>query len=290
MTGFGSASGPAGEATVTVDIRSVNGRHLRVDTHLPSGGEDWEMRLRKLLDGRLDRGSADVTVTLEEAGRGEGSLELDRQRVEAYLTAFRTLREEFDVVGEVDLSLLAASGGLLRPRMGPSAADVSWDAIEPVALRALDELVGMREREGERLAADLRERAAAIERAIDRVEELAPRRLDRERSRLLEAVAQLTGGKDVDAERVAREVAMLADKWDIGEEMVRARSHLEAFGELLDEPAAVPVGKRLGFLVQELHREINTTGAKANDATISQVVVEMKNELERLREQIENVE
>jgi uncharacterized protein (TIGR00255 family) len=174
--------------------------------------------------------------------------------------------------------------------MCPSAADVSWDAIEPVALRALDEVVGMREREGERLAADLRERAAAIERAIDRVEELAPRRLDRERSRLLEAVAQLTGGKDVDAERVAREVAMLADKWDIGEEMVRARSHLEAFGELLDEPAAVPVGKRLGFLVQELHREINTTGAKANDATISQVVVEMKNELERLREQIENVE
>lgn len=289
MTGFGSATGTAGETAIAVEVRSVNGRHLRVDVRLPSGGEAWEPPLRELVGERADRGSVDVTVRLEEAG-GEGALELDRERVEAFLKAVRTLREEFSLPGRVDLPLVVQAGGLLRRRTAPAASDIGWETVEPLAVRALDELVIMREREGERLAEDLLERVAGLERGIDRVEELAPRRLERERARLLGAVAELTGGRDGDNERVAREVAVLADKWDVGEEMVRARAHIDAFRQLVDEPAAVPVGKRLGFLVQELHREVNTTGAKANDAEISHVVVDMKNEIERLREQIENVE
>ncbi len=290
MTGFGSASGTSGETAITVDARSVNGRHLRVDVRVPPGGEAWEPPLRELAGERLDRGSVDVTVRIEETGAEDGSMELDRERVEAYLRAFRTLREEYSLPGHADLPLLMHGGGLLRPRGAPSAQDVEWDEVEPIVRRALDELVTMREREGQRLEADLRERVEGIERGIAEVERLAPGRLERERSRLLEAVAELTGGREADGERVAREIAILADKWNIGEEMVRARAHLAAFAQLVGEPGPVPVGKRLGFLVQELHREINTTGAKANDAAISRAVVEMKNELERLREQIENVE
>lgn len=289
MTGFGSATGTAGDTAIAVEVRSVNGRHLRVDVRVPAGGEAWEPRLRERVGERADRGSVDVTVRLEEAG-GEGALELDRERVEAFLKAVRTLREDFALPGSVDLPLVVQAGGLLRRRMAPSAAEIEWDSLEPLVARALDELVTMREREGERLEQDLLERVAGIEAGIDRVETLAPRRLERERARLLEAVAELTRGREADAERVAREVVVLADKWDVGEEMVRARAHIAAFRQLLDEPADVPVGKRLGFLVQELHREINTTGAKANDAEISHVVVDMKNEVERLREQIENVE
>ncbi|HKK07632.1 MAG TPA: YicC/YloC family endoribonuclease [Gemmatimonadota bacterium] len=290
MTGFGSASGGGGEAAVTVEVRSVNGRHLRLDLRLPPGGEPWEPGLRELVASRAERGSVDLTVRVEETEGGALPLELDRDRVEAYLRAFATLREEYSLPGRVDLPLVVQAGGLLRPRPSPGAEAVSWEDVEPVAAAALDELVAMRDREGERLEADLRERLAALERGIDRVEELAPRRLERERSRLLEAVGELTGGSAGDEERVAREIAVLADRWDVGEELVRARAHLEAFDELLAEPAGTPVGKRLGFLVQELHREVNTTGAKANDAEISGVVVEMKNEIERLREQIENVE
>lgn len=290
MTGFGSANGSSGETAIAVEMRSVNGRHLRVDLRLPPGGEAWDPQLRELVADRLERGSADVTVRLEPGEGGEGALELDRERVEALLRAFRTLREEFSLPGRVDLPLLVQAGGLVRPRTTPSALNLPWEAVEPLAVAALDELVGMREREGDRLEADLRGRLAAIEAGIDRVEELAPGRLERERSRLLEAVGRLTSDREVDADRVAREVAVLADKWDVGEEMVRARAHLAAFRQLLEEPAPVPVGKRLGFLVQELHREVNTTGAKANDAAVSHVVVDMKNEIERLREQIENVE
>jgi len=290
MTGFGSASAGDGEAVVTVEVRSVNGRHLRVDLRLPSGAEAWEAPLRDLVGGRVERGSVILTVQVEAPGEEALPLELDRERVEAYLRAFATLREEYSLPGRVDLPLLVRAGGLLKPKAAPGAGAVSWEEVEPVASRALDELVGMREAEGRRLAADLRERLGALEAGIDRVEDLAPRRLERERARLLEAVGELTGGAELDEERVAREIAVLADKWDVGEETVRARAHLDAFGELLEEPAATPVGKRLGFLVQELHREVNTTGAKANDAEISGVVVDMKNELERLREQIENVE
>lgn len=290
MTGFGSASGGGAEAAVTVEVRSVNGRHLRVDVRVPAGGEAWESGLRDLVATRLQRGSVDLTVRVEATGEEALPLELDRERVEAYLRAFATLREEYSLPGRVDLPLLVQAGGLLRPRPDPGAGSVSESEVERVAEAALHELVGMREREGHRLEADLRERLDALSRGIDRVEELAPRRLERERARLLEAVAELTGGSAPDEERVAREIVVLADKWDVGEEMVRARAHLQAFADLLEASAGTPVGKRLGFLVQELHREVNTTGAKANDAEISGVVVEMKNELERLREQIENVE
>jgi uncharacterized protein (TIGR00255 family) len=148
----------------------------------------------------------------------------------------------------------------------------------------------MREKEGERLSEDLVDRLASIDVRLREIEQLSPLRLDRERERLRAAVADLTERLDLDEDRLAREIAILADKWDLGEELVRARAHLRAFEDLLAAPGAEPVGKRLGFLSQELLREINTIGSKANDSGIQHGVVEMKNELETMREQIENVE
>lgn len=290
MTGFGAAATDTGEASVHVEVRSVNARHLGVRFSLPRGAEAWEPELRGRVGERVERGRVDVSVEVEIAGEAAGGLELDEDRVEATLKAFRRLRDEYALPGQVDLPLLVRAGGLLREARTSSAEAVEVDAVAGALDEALDELVEMREREGERLAEDLRRRVDSMREGLELVEELAPRRLERERRRLREAAAELAGEVEADDEAVAREIALLADKWDVGEETVRARSHLDAFDELLEAPGGEPVGKRLKFLVQELHREINTTGAKANDAEISRQVVEMKNDLESVREQVENVE
>lgn len=289
MTGFGSATRETDGTSVTVDARSVNSRHLRLRISVPPGAETWEEWVRERVEERLERGQVDVRVEVE-ARAAAPSLELDRERVEAYLRAFGTLREDYDLAGPVDLSLLARSGGLLRERRIDVHDRVGEHVVAEATRRALDALLEMREREGERLEEDLRGRIEAIESGLERVEERVPHRLERERGRLRDAVDELVAEHDLDDDRLAREIALLADKWDVSEEVVRARSHLDTFRELLDADGEEAVGKRLKFLVQELHREINTTGAKANDAEISREVVEMKNEIERLREQIENVE
>lgn len=290
MTGFGSASAEADGTTVEAEVRAVNSRHLRVDLGLPRGAEEWEPRLRELVDDRVERGRVNVAVRVDGDGGGP-SLELDEDRVEAYLNAFRTLKEEYDLPGRVDLELLVRAGGMLRERRTTAAETLDVDAAASVVDRALDGMIRMREREGKRLEDDLRARIDAVAEGLGRVEEIAPRRLERERERLREAAEELVEELDgTDEDRLAREIALLADKWDLGEEVVRARSHVESFRELLSAPPDEAVGKRLKFLVQELHREINTTGAKANDAEISREVVEMKNQIEGLREQIENVE
>lgn len=291
MTGYGSARAQTEGGSVSVEIRSVNSRHLNLEIRVPAGAEDWEPPLRELLSDEIERGRVRTAVRAEEESGDAPPLELDRGRVESYLTAFRNLREEYALPGQVDLALLAGCGDLLQERETRVTEWASRETVATAAREALGELVEMREREGAELEADLRERLSAIREELDRAEELAPRRLDAERERLREAVAELVPrlGEE-DEQRIGREIAMLADKWDIGEEITRARAHLEGFDDYLSRPAGEPVGKRLKFLAQELHREINTLGAKGNDAEISRAVVEMKNELESMREQIENVE
>jgi uncharacterized protein (TIGR00255 family) len=233
-------------------------------------------------------------VRVEQAA-GDGTepgsaIRLDVSRVEAYLAALREVKERFGLPGEVDMSLVGRCERLLVESPPDASELVDEETLLATVSEAVAELVEMRRREGERLADDLRKRLAAIARHVEKVERLAPERLRTERERLRRSVRELAETVDVDADRIAREIAILADRWDISEEIVRARAHLEAFGDLLDRPDEEPVGKRLGFLAQELLREINTLGAKANDAAISRHVVEAKNELESLREQIENVE
>lgn len=276
---------------MTVEARSLNARHLDVNVRVPGDRGSWEARVRELVARRVQRGRLDLVVRAEPEAEEGPPLELDRARVESLLTAFETLRNAYALPGRVDLPLLVAAGDVLRERRSPPLDWADVDLVARATEDALGELVEMREAEGRRLEDDMRRRLAALHERLERVQEAAPRRLERERARLREAVAELAANSEGhDRERIDREIVLLADKWDIGEELTRARSHLRAFEEYLDAPSPEPVGKRLKFLVQELHREINTTGAKANDAGISQHVVEMKNELETLREQIENVE
>ncbi len=288
MTGFGSASASLEGGTVTVEARAVNSRGLKVVVKGPAGSEGWESELRGVVESKARRGRIDLFVRLED-GAGATSRSLDEVRVRELLDASVRLREEFGVPGDVDISSLLQIGGIIREGGGERAFLPDLEVVAGTAAEAMVLLVDMRDREGARLEADLRERLEGISEAVAGAEALAPQRLERERARLQAAVVDLAG-KGLDEERLAREIALIADRWDVGEELVRARSHLEAFVEFLDAPSDEPVGKRLGFLVQELQREINTLGAKANDARISRLVVEAKNDIERLREQVENVE
>lgn len=290
MTGFGSASVEREGGWLAVELRSVNSRHLKLSLRLPEGAEVWEPELRSLVPGKVARGHLEMRVEAGGEARPGPTWELDEVRVEAILKGLETLREKYALPGQVDLSLLLRFGEVLREAQRAPLGWLGPKDVREVTERALDALVEMREREGARLEEDLRARLGAIRKGVEEVARLAPGRLQRERARLRSAVAELAQGVALDEERLAREVAILADKWDIGEELVRTRAHLDGFEEYLDAPADEPVGKRLAFLVQELHREINTMGAKANDSEITRHVIEMKNEVERLREQVENVE
>lgn len=290
MTGFGSASGELGGGSVTVETRSVNSRHLKLSFRLAEASIEVESELRSLVTRRLSRGHVDIRVSVSFEGTAEPGLELDEARVEAYLKAVETLQRKYALSGQPDISLLLRFGNMLKGQSRHLFSEQDSAKLLEVAGRALDGLVEMREREGEQLETDLLERVAEIRKRLERTQALAPNRLRRERDRLRKAVEALTEGLTLDEDRLTREIALIAERWDLQEELVRAVGHLQSFEEYLDAPSEEPVGKRLAFLVQELHREINTIGSKANNNEISRHVVEMKNEIERLREQVENVE
>ena len=288
MTGYGSATVTRETGTVTVEARSVNSRGLKVVVKAPPGVERAESELRALAESRARRGRLDLFVRVEGAPEAGGA-SLDEARVREVLDACARLRDDFGVSGEPDVASLLRVGGIFRKTGEGGEFVPETEDVKRAAAAALDLLVEMRDGEGARLEVDLRGRLAGLREAIDGAEALAPERLERERRRLRDAVADLAG-KALDEDRLLREIALIADRWEISEELVRARSHVEAFEEFLEAPVDEPVGRRLGFLVQELQREFNTLGAKANDSRISRLVVEAKNEIERLREQVENVE
>ena len=285
----------AGGVDVSLELRSVNSRHVKIHFRMPPGTERWEEALREEVAARVSRGHVDVMVRLDGTGGGAGAgaptaYRLDEARLRAYLEALRGAKERWGLAGEIDIGLVARCDRLLIEAPSDPQEAVSDVVLRQAAREALDQLVDMRAREGDRLAEDLAARIGALKGGLAEVEALAPVRLERETARLKRSIRELAADIEVDADRLAREIAFIADKWDISEELVRARAHLEAFEELLGAPSEEPVGKRLSFLGQELLREVNTIGSKANDAGIARIVVEMKNELESLREQNENVE
>ncbi len=295
MTGFGSASATADSVDLSLELRSVNSRHLKLHFRLPPGTERWEEVLRDEIASRVRRGHVDVTLRIgpptgEVGGGATPVYRLDEARAGAYIDALRAIQDRWGLPGEVDIGLIGGCDRLLIEAASDPVETVSDDALRRVSDAAIAQLVEMRVREGQRLGEDLTARVEALRSGLSEVEGLAPQRLERETQRLRRSIRELSGDVEIEPDRLAREIAFIADKWDISEELVRARAHLEAFQELLDAPSEEPVGKRLSFLGQELLREINTIGSKANDATIARIVVEMKNELESLREQNENIE
>ncbi len=290
MTGFGEAELETPAGVLRAELRAVNHRFFSANIRTPPAMDRWEPQIKEWLKAHISRGHVNATYRLE-AGEGKAgpALALDLDRANAYLQVFERLKAELGLQGEITVDLLARQADLVV-REQNQTADVNEDALREVTDRASRSLIAMREEEGRNLAADLEARLTGIADALATIEVRAPARLDAERDRLRRAVAELAEDVSLDEDRLAREIALIADRWDISEEVVRLHSHIDHFRGMVGEAASEPVGKRLSFLVQEMHREANTIGSKANDADIEHAVVAIKNEIERLREQVENIE
>ena len=289
MTGFGEVQHETGVGPISVQVRTVNHRHFNVHFRLPLGAERWEVDLTQILREEIYRGHVHYRLSIQPGGGMARRVRVDEGRVAAYVEALRAIGEKHGLAGDVDLGLIARFGDIFEPP--PDEVElIPFEDVAAATRAALGAVVGLRQREGEALARDLLEGLSAVEGALDIVEARAPQRLVQERDRLRAAVAELVGDTQVDEERLAREIAYLAERWDINEELVRLRSHVHQFRDAVESDGAEPVGKRLGFWVQEMHREANTIGSKANDAEVARQAVEIKAAIEQLREQVENVE
>jgi len=287
MTGFGAAEGAVAGGRLRIEIRTVNHRFFNFAPKLPNELSSVEGELRERVRKELDRGHVALSARWTEYPVREAALAIDLPRAEAAASRLRELKSALNLSGEVTLELVARQPEVLVTRSA-DAAEIAFTDVEPIVARAAAECRAMRAREGAALAADLLARLAALEGSAAIIADRAPERLVRERDRLHASVTQLLAGRPLDDQRLAQEIALLADRLDITEELVRFRQHLVACRAALagDKPA----GKALGFLAQELGREVNTMGAKANDAVIQQAVIAMKGELEKFREQLENLE
>ncbi len=293
MTGFGEAEEVTEAGVVRVEIKTVNHRFFNASMRTPAGFDRFEGDIQSWLRSLLSRGHVTYALSVDRdvAEVSDTLPELDLERAKRYGELLETLRTELGVEAPLDLSHIARFGEIFRiPERGNASAPVEVEVIRRLTQAAAAAVVESREAEGARLQRDLEEHLQAIAEALTSVESDAPERLVAERDRLRAAVTELTETHSIDEDRLAREIAYLAEKWDLNEEIVRFRSHLELFHETLQADASEPVGKRLGFLIQEMNREANTIGSKANDAGVAQTAVTLKEEVERLREQLENVE
>lgn len=289
MTGFGVGSVTMAGGRLIAEIRSVNQRFLDIRARLPRELGDLTLFTEQIARERLRRGRVELVVHAE--GSIGSPLVVDKSRARAAFRALAEIRDELAPGAEIPLSLLAVVPDLFAP---PSATELHAlrAAVKAAVEQAVEAMLAMCRREGDALAADLRARAALLRGLVADVSQRSEGATEAIRKRLKIKLDRLLAGGDlaVDAVRLETEVALLAERGDVAEELTRLGSHLAQFAEVVDGDSAEPVGRRLDFLLQEMLREANTLGAKAQDAGISQQVVTMKVELERLREQVQNVE
>ncbi|MBA3671767.1 MAG: YicC family protein [Gemmatimonadaceae bacterium] len=289
MTGFGSADGEVGGGRVSVEVRSVNHRYFSPSIKLPNVLGRWEGEVRDAIRRGVARGHVTLTARFEREESGE-PLPIDEARFAGYVTQLRALQQRYALSGDLDVGTVLRLPDVFatapREELPVEAGAQLVDIVE----RAVDALLAMRYAEGARLAEYLVERLGVVQESLDRIAVRAPARVVEQRDRLRESVRELTEGLAVDEGRVAQEIAFLADRLDVQEELSRFRAHVAAFHAALQAPEPDGVGKRLGFLLQEMLRETNTTGSKGNDTVVVSEVMRIKEELERIREQVENLE
>lgn len=288
MTGFGAAAGAVGGGRLRLEVRSVNHRHLAVQLKVPGELAELEADLRERLRTHFARGHLTVSARWVEEPPQPAGVIVDAERARALVAALRQLGRDLNLVGDVDLATVARLPDVVRVARAETAVD--REALLEIVDRAVGACRAMREREGTALVAEIARRLDALVVLAARVRERAPARVVAERERLAAAVRELAGGVAMSPDRLAQEVAVLVDRLDITEELVRFETHVAAARAALNGSGVGGVGKQLGFLGQELLREANTMGSKANDAAVVEAVIAMKGELEKLREQVENLE
>jgi uncharacterized protein (TIGR00255 family) len=288
MTGFGTATASAGSESVTVELKSVNHKFCEVKSRVPRELGTLEPLVQRLVKERLPRGAIDVVVRRASRTSNGSVPTVDLALARDYRKAFADLALALGVPDGTTVRDIAQQSGVIRLEEAQVNLEDASRALEQALAGALDALVAMREKEGGSLHADLSSRLELVATTVRELQALAPAAVDEYRARLQERIAELARGVAVDPQRLAQEVAFFAERTDVAEEMTRLDSHFVQFRALL--AANEPSGRKMDFLVQELHREVNTTGSKSQHAGISARVMAMKAELERIREQVQNVE
>lgn len=288
MTGYGRAQEKIGALDVLIEMRSVNHRYLDCNIRVPRTYTFLEEPIKKLVSKALSRGKCDVFVTIDRTEAQGGNITLNRTVLEGYLEVLRTLRTEYGLKEDWGAATLARLPDVIGMEREQEDTEALTQEVEDLARRAIAGFDQMRTAEGLRLAEDIGARLDAVEALVDQVEARAPQRVEEYRSRLKAHMDEVLDSAGIDEQRILQEAALYADRVAVDEETVRLKSHLAQLRQMLAGGGAI--GRKMDFLIQELNREANTIGSKANDVELSSVVVEIKSEIEKIREQAQNVE
>ena len=294
MTGYGRAQKILNGRDILVEIRSVNHRYYEYSSRIPRAYAYIDEKLKTLLKSGISRGKVEVNVTVNTIEGRDTVIAVNKDIALGYVNALRNLNKELGgdhggwLEDDIKLSKLIKLPDLFNIQKAPDNEEEIWNDIAQVAAEALEKFVEMRRIEGEKLKADVLSKSANILGMVERIEELAPVTVENYRSRLYQKLSEVLEGKDIDDQRIVTEAALFAEKIAVDEETVRLRSHISQLGSMLESEEAV--GRKLDFIVQEMNREVNTIGSKAQDLNITRIVVDVKAEIEKIREQIQNIE
>lgn len=288
MTGFGREHRIIGGREYLVEIRSVNSRYYEFNAKLPRQYMYLEEKLKTLIKGKISRGKVEISLSVYNISGKETAVSVNEGVVENYITALRAAGEKFGLMDDLTLSSVFRMTDAFNVVRAEEDEEEIWAAVKEVAEAALTRFVEMRETEGEKMKADVLEKLGNIEAMIEKVCEYSPDNVRAYREKLTAKMAEILGDKQIDEQRILLEAGLFAEKTAVDEETVRLKSHFSQFRSMLDSPE--PVGRKLDFLVQELNRETNTIGSKAQDIRVTRIVVDVKSEIEKIREQIQNIE
>jgi uncharacterized protein (TIGR00255 family) len=288
MTGFGRAEGETTLGKAVVESRSVNHRYCDISIKLPKRLSLFESRIKEIIRSQVSRGRVDVFLRLDTVGEERVQLSVDLELAQQYYRVLQELKEKLQLKDDITLNLLAGAKDIITTKEETGDMEPYWEEVLPILKQSFKNMDDMKRLEGESLTQDLQKRLENIAQQLQMIKQQFPSHLKATFSRLHERLRSLLEGMEVDPLRFQQEIALLGERTDITEEVVRAESHLAQFCSMLE--GNEPVGRKMDFLLQEIQREVNTISAKANDAEISQRVVEVKSELEKIREQVQNIE
>ncbi len=288
MTGFGRASAVRGGREITVELRSVNARYFEYSSRIPRSCAFLDSRLKALLNSRISRGKVELGLTLQNVDASETVVAVDMELARSYQRALRDMSEALCLKNDVSVETLARFPDVLITRHAAVDEEQLWADVSAVAAEALERFIAMRGVEGGKMRADILSRLDTVEQKVAKVESLSAGRVESYTRRLYERLKVILEDRSIDDARVLTEAALFGDKTAVDEETVRLRSHIAQYRERLGQDE--PVGRKLDFLTQELNREANTIGSKCQDLDITRIVVDIKAEIEKIREQIQNLE
>ena len=288
MTGFGRYTAIVDGRNIIVEMKSVNHRYFEFSSRVSRGYGFLDEKLKNYLQSKIARGKVDVYVSVETLDDGEVQVLVNHDLAEGYVKALRELAERYNIQDDISVSTLSRYSDIFSVHKAPEDEEKVWNAVKVVLDQAFASFMAMREAEGKKLEEDVLSRAETILSIVEKIEERSPQTLKEYREKLLARLQEMLGDVNIDEQRLLTEAAIFADKVAIAEETVRLRSHFGQMKTMLSSGEAV--GRKLDFLVQEMNREANTIGSKATDSQIAHMVVDLKTEIEKIREQIQNIE